>query len=548
MMKKNVSRDIFDDSDFPISQLRLGVLSGTGVDIEECMHKPLIAIANSATEMNPGHMHLAGLAARVKDGVNAAGGIPFEFNVPAPCDGLTEGNPGMRYVLPQRELIADMVEMHVTSMRFDGVVMIASCDKIIPGMLMAAARLDLPIIFLTGGPNTMSIRHTYAYKGTISPNDHVEFENKMHCLKSASCGACEIMGTANTFQCLTEALGLCLPGGACVPAFHADRGRLARRTGMRIVQMVEADLTARKILTAAAIENAVMVCQAIGGSTNAALHLPALAHELGIDLGLTDFNRLGVKVPTLLGILPNGGYGVLDLHAAGGMPAVLKRIEEDLNREVLTCTGQTLGDLLAEVVIKDERVIPDKGRAHSPEGSIAALFGNIAPEGCVVKQSAVADDMRVFTGTARVFESEQEALAALREGNVCENQVLVIRNEGPRGGPGMPETLAVTLSLSLSGFKRVALITDGRFSGATSGPCVGHVAPEAADGGPIAAVRDGDLISIDIPAHRIALHLSEPEIVARLAEWKPVRNVPASGYMKRYVKQVVSAAKGAYLE
>ncbi len=548
-MKKKISQDIFDSSDFPISYLRRGVLSGTGVDPEECAQKPLIAIANSATEMNPGHMHLAALAARVKEGVHAAGGIPFEFNVAAPCDGLAEGNAGMRFVLPQRELIADMIEMYIQSMRLDAVVMIASCDKIIPGMLMAAARLDLPTIFLTGGPNAMALRHTPAYQGSISPNDHADFADKMNCLTSASCGACEIMGTANTFQCLTEALGLCLPGSAVIPAFHADRARAARRTGMRIVQMVAEDLTARKLLTRPALENAIMVCQAIGGSTNAALHLPALAHELGFDdIDVAAFNRLGANVPTLLGILPNGAYGMLDLHAAGGMPAVLKRLEADLHVDTVTCTGQTLSDLLQTAKIANETVIPDKTRPHSPESGIVVLFGNLAPEGGVIKQSAVAEDMRVFTGTARVFESESEALAALRANTVKEGDVLVIRNEGPKGGPGMPETLAVTLSLSLSGFKQVALITDGRFSGATSGPCVGHVAPEAAEGGPIAVVQDGDKISIDIPARSIALHLTNQQIQARFAEWRPRAGRPLSGYMRRYVKQVVSAAKGAYLD
>lgn len=548
-MAQKFSSDIFDTSDFPISHLRRGVLSGTGVDPEECAEKPIIAIASSATEMNPGHMHLANLAARVKAGVHAAGGIPFEFNVPAPCDGLTEGNAGMRFVLPQRELIADMIETHVRSMRFDAVVMIASCDKIIPGMLMAAARLDLPTIFLTGGPNAMAVRHSAVYNGSISPDDQPELQDKLTCLTSASCGACEIMGTANTFQCLTEALGLCLPGSAVIPAFHADRARAARRTGMRIVQMVAEELTARKLLTHPALENAIMACQAIGGSTNAALHLPALAHELGFDdLGLAAFNRLGAKVPTLLGILPNGSHGMLDLHAAGGMPAVLKRLSADLHLETLTCTGQTLGERLETATIANDTVIPDKTRPHSPESGIVVLFGNLSPDGCVIKQSAVSADMRRFRGTARVFESEKDALAALRADTIREGHVLVIRNEGPKGGPGMPETLAVTLFLSMSGLQRVALITDGRFSGATSGPCVGHVAPEAADGGPIAAVRDGDEISIDIPARKIELHLSEKQIQARLAAWQPPPSPPVSGYMKRYVRQVVSAARGAYLE
>jgi dihydroxy-acid dehydratase len=547
-MNNRFSRDIFDTKDFPISQVRRGVLSGTGADIEEYQNKPLIAVANSATEMNPGHMHLSGLAARVKDGINAAGGIPFEFNVPAPCDGLTEGNEGMCYVLPQRELIADMVEMHIRSMRFDAVVMIASCDKIIPGMLMAAARLNLPAIFLTGGPSAIAVRHTSSYKGSISPNDYTDSEERLSCLKSASCGACEIMGTANTFQCLTEAMGMSLPGSAVVPAFHAERARIARRTGFRIVHMLEEDLCARRILTRKSLENALMVCQAIGGSTNAALHLPALAHELGYDIGLSDFNRMGKKVPTLLAVAPNGPYGVLDLHAAGGIPAVMKRIEEDLHLGTMTCMGYNTGDILKSARIEDEAVIPEKKTAHSPEGGIVALFGNLAPEGCVIKQSAVADDMKTFTGTARVFESEALALKAMREKAIREGEVLVIRNEGPKGGPGMPETLAVTMNLSMSGYQKVAMITDGRFSGASAGPCVGHISPEAADGGPIGAIQDGDRISIDIPARKIEVHLSDQEIETRLAAAEPRASEPPPGYMRRYVKWVTSAAKGAYLD
>jgi dihydroxy-acid dehydratase len=547
-MKKRISQDIFDENDFPISQVRRNVLSGTGADIEEYQDKPLIAVANSATDINPGHMHLGGLAARVKDGINAGGGIPFEFNVPAPCDALAEGNEGMRYVLPQRELIADTVETHIRSMRFDAVVMIASCDKIIPGMLMAAARLDLPTIFLTGGPSAMAVRHTSSYKGSVSPNDYTEMADKMTCMKSASCGSCEIMGTANTFQCLAEAVGLALPGSAVVPAFHADRGRFARWTGLRVVEMVNEELTANKILTRQSLENAIMISQAIGGSTNATLHLPALAHELGLDIGLADFNRLGKKIPTLLSIAPNGPHGVLDFYAAGGVPAVMKRLEKDLHLDVLACTGKKLVNHLAESQKGDTTVIPERHKAHRAEGGTVALFGNLAPEGCVVKQSAVADEMRVFSGPARVFESEHEALTALREKTINEGEVLVIRNEGPKGGPGMPETLAVTMNLSMSDYQKVAMITDGRFSGASAGPCIGHVSPEAADGGPIAAIRNGDTIAIDIPQRTISIDLTEQEIHSRLGEVEVQRRELPNGYMRRYVKLVNSAAKGAYLD
>lgn len=547
-MKNKNSDDIFNEQDFPISQVRRNVLSGTGVDIDEYKDKPLIAIVNSATEINPGHMHLGLLASRVRDGINAAGGAPFECNVPAPCDALAEGNDGMKFVLPQRELIADTVETHIRSMRFDAMVMIASCDKIIPGMLLAAARLDLPTIFLTGGPSTAAIRHTRAYKGTISPDDYEDLSEKMTCLSSASCGSCEIMGTANTFQCLTEALGISLPGSAVIPGFHADRGRAARRTGHRIVEMVKENLTAKKLLTKEALENALMISQAIGGSTNAALHLPALAHELEIDIGLKDFNRIAGEVPTLLAIAPNGPFGIIDFHAAGGVPAIQKRLEENLNTGVLTCTGKSLNELLQGELFIDAVVIPDKSNPYKSEGGTIALFGNLAPEGSVIKQSAVNKEMRSFSGPARVFESEEEALNDLREKMIKEGEVLVIRNEGPKGGPGMPETLAVTMALSMSGFKQVAMITDGRFSGASAGPCVGHISPEAVDGGPIGLLRDGDIISIDLPNRSITVDLTDSEIEQRRKDLNlPLRDIPA-GYMRRYIKQVVSAAKGAYLE
>ena len=320
---------------------------------------------------------------------------------------------------------------------------------------------------------------------------------------------------------------------------------------MRIVKMVEEGLTARKILTQQTLENAIMVCQAIGGSTNAALHLPALAHELGLSIGLEDFNRLGRQVPTLLGIAPNGPYGILDLYAAGGVQAVMKRLEMVLHTDVMTCTGKPLFELLAHAQINNPQVVPDVKNAQHPEGGLVALFGNIAPEGCIVKQSAVSENIKTFTGPARVFESEHDALAALRNKTISDGEVLVIRNEGPKGGPGMPETLAVTMSLKMSNYKRVAMITDGRFSGASSGPCVGHVSPEAADGGPIAAVENGDRITIDIPNRSIHIHLDTVVIEQRLKDFKnhqiSNRNIPP-GYMKRYVRLVTSAAKGAYLE
>ena len=547
-MKKPKSALVFDDRDFPISLVRKCILQGTGMDIEEGKQKPIIAIANSQTEINPGHMHLHTIAQRAKEGVHAAGGIPFEFSVPAPCDGITEGHEGMRFVLAQRDLIADIVETHVRSMMYDGIVFIAGCDKIVPGMLMAAARLSLPAIFITGGPNAWSIRFKNTFEGSVDRNSYEDLADKLATATPATCGACELMGTANTMQCLTEALGLSLPRSTNVPAYHAEKLLFARTAGKRIVEMVEEELTADRILTPKAIENAVMVDLAIGGSTNSTLHLPALAHEIGFDLPLKVFNDFNKRIPTLCAISPNGPYGITDLYMAGGIPAVMKRLAEDLHLDALTVTGKTTGDIINETVILNEKVIPDKANAHMPEGSTVILTGNLAPEGAVVKQSAVAKDMLVFSGEARVFESEQDCLKAIRERTIQEGEVVVIRNEGPKGGPGMAETLAVTLGLEMGGFKRVALITDGRFSGATAGPCIGHVSPEAYVGGPIAAVRDQDEIFIDIPARNLELKLSDEEIRNRLKSWKPVEREIPSGFMRRYVKLVSSAAKGAVLE
>ena len=540
-MKKLKSTPIFDDRDFPINIIRKSMIAGTGADLEEIGGKPLIAVANSHTELNPGHMHLNALAERVKEGIHAAGGIPFEFNVPAPCDGVAEGHEGMRFILPQRELIADTVETHVRSMLFDGVVLIASCDKIIPGMIMAAARLDLPTIFLTGGPSAWRNRFTGSSSGSGKGRGR---SGSIF----ASCGACEIMGTANTFQCMAEALGLTIPGSANVPGFHTDKLILARQSGRRVVAMVDEELTARKILTAAAIDNAVKMDLAIGGSTNSTLHLPAIAHELGISLPLARFNEFNRDIPTLLSISPNGPHGVIDLYEAGGMPAVMKVLADDLDLEARNVTGKTLREIVEEAEVFDESVIRPRDKPYLPEGGTVILFGNLAPEGAVVKQSAVQPDMLTFTGRARVLDSEADALKALREGAIEEGQVVVIRYEGPRGGPGMPETLAVTMAIRSSGLQRVALITDGRFSGATSGPCIGHVSPEAYVGGPLAALRDDDEIEIDIPGRRVEVKLTEAEMEKRMRGFAPVEHDVPAGFMRRYVKYVTSAARGAILE
>ncbi len=548
-MKKPISAPIFNEDDFPVSLVRLTILKGTGVDIDELKEKPIIGVASSFAEMNPGHMHLRALADRVKEGVHAAGGVPFEFDVPAPCDGLTEGNEGMRFVLPQREIIADAVETYARSMLLDGLVLIAGCDKIIPGMLMAAARLDRAALFLPGGPGAFQIRFSPAMKGrTINDRDYEDLMAKFETATCATCGACELMGTANTMQCLAEAMGMALPGSANIPAYHSEKLLVARRAGKRVVEMVEEGLTARRIITPAAINNALVIDLAIGGSTNSTLHLPAIANEIGMELPLSRFNELNTRVPTLVGIRPSGPFGIQDLYVAGGVPAVMKVLSGDLDLDCLNVSGAPLRDILETVTVRDEEVIPPRERPFHPEGGTVALFGTLAPEGAVVKQSAVERGMLEFTGPARVFESEAACLTAIRERTLKEGEVVIIRNEGPKGGPGMPETLAVTMALGLHGYDRVALVTDGRFSGATSGPCIGHVSPEAFVGGPIAALRDGDEIRIDIPGRRLDVALPPDELARRLEYWSPPeRNVPP-GYMRRYVRLVGSAARGAVLE
>ncbi len=547
-MKKPQSMPIFDDADFPISLVRKHIFQGTGCDMEELKEKPLIAIASSATDINPGHMHLSLLAQRAKEGVHAAGGVPFEFNVPAPCDGITEGHEGMRFVLAQRDLIADIIETHVRSMRYDGIIFIAGCDKIIPGMIMAAARLDLPSIFITGGPNAWEIRLKNTYKGSIDHKTYDDLLDKLSCATAVTCGSCELMGTANTMQSLAEAFGLTLPGTASIPAWHSGKLLAARNSGKRIVAMVEEGLTARKILTEKSIENALIIDLAIGGSTNSALHLPAIANELGIEFPISKFNDFNKKIPTLLSISPNGPHGIIDLFTAGGIPGVMKALADDLHLDCTTVSGYTVEDITSFAAIKDPSVIRSKDSPYLAEGGTVALFGNLAPEGAIVKQSAISNDMLVFTGPAHIFDSEADALKAIREKNITEGEVVVIRYEGPKGGPGMAETLAMTMGLDLAGFKRVALITDGRFSGATSGPCIGHVSPEAFSGGPIAVIKDGDEITIDIPNRKLTVNLTEKEFASRRAGFKPLLKHIPQGYMQRYVKLVGSAARGAVLE
>ena len=548
MSEKPVSESLFKDTiGAPMSLGRISILKGLGIDPVALMTKPFIAIANSYTEINPGHIHLRELAQAVKEGVIAAGGLAFEFNVPAPCDAVAEGNEGMRHILPQRDLIADSVETFVRSQLFDGVVMVSGCDKINPGMLMAAARLDLPAIYVPGGPGMMNVRFMTP-GGSIDYKDHDDISKKLEAVTCATCGACEIMGTANTMQLLGEALGMTLPGAAAIPAAVSEKRVVARASGERIVGMVREGLNARRILTREALENAVMVDLAIGGSTNSTLHLPALANQLDIELDLELFNHYTQRIPTLVAIAPNGPHGVVDLYRAGGILAVMKRLRDDLHLDCMTADGRTIGALIDEARILDESVVRAKENPVLAEGGTVILKGNLAPDGAVIKQSAVIPSMRVFDGKARVFESEHDAIQAVQDGEIGPGTVVVIRNEGPKGGPGMPEMLSVTATITFLGLERVALITDARFSGATDGPCVGHVTPEAFEGGPIAILRDGDTIRIDIPGRSLNVDLTQEEMDQRLKEWKRVEKPTASRYLRLYRKLVGPASRGAVIE
>ena len=548
MSKKN-SDVIFASPNSLVNTFRAGLMRGAGYDTANLRKKPLIAIANSHTEMTAGHNHLDRLGAKVKEGILVEGGEYAEFNVPAPCDGIAMAHDGMRYVLAQRDLIADIVETHVRSQAFDAVVFIAGCDKINPGMMMAMGRLDLPSIFLAGGPGQMNIRNTPKFTSSIDHNDyHDDPAAMVQSFSCSTCGACEIMGTANTFQCLAEVLGICLPGSSNIPGWHTDKLLAARHTGQRVVQLFHEGLNARQILTQDALDNAAKMLMAIGGSTNGTLHLPAIAHSAGVELTLEHFEQASQEVPTLLAISPNGPWGLQDLWAAGGMPAVLKIMQQDLNMATKTVSGGTLQDVADKAQVRNTRVIPPRENPHRPTGGIAVLRGNLAEGGCVVKQAGVNENMMHCKGPAICFDSEDEALAGVEQGVVKEGDIIVLRYQGPKGGPGMPEMLGVTVALKVAGLSETALVTDGRFSGATCGPCVGHVCPEASDGGLIALIENGDLIEIDILNGRINAEVTEDEIARRREGWQPTVKAVGFGYMDRYRRHVRPANEGAILD
>ena len=538
---------ISSSASLTMNLFRKGLLHGAGYDTDKLKSRPLIAIANSHTELTTGHSHLDLLGRKVREGILAAGGEAAEFNVPAPCDGVAMAHDGMRYVLAQRDLIADMLETHLRSQPYDGVVFIAGCDKINPAMMMAAARLDLPAIYLAGGPGQMDVRNATGNRQSI---DHGDYQDDLGLLiRSATCstcGACEIMGTANTFQCLAEVFGLCLPGSSNIPGWHADKLAAARASGERIVAMVAEGLNARQMFTPAAFRNAVRMTMAIGGSTNATLHLPAIAHAAEVPLGSADFEA-AAEVPTLLAVSPNGPWGIQDVWAAGGMPAVLKRMAKWLDTACMTVTGQPLSATIDAASVHDERVIPPVEKAFRPRAGITVLRGNLAPDTAVIKAAGVDESMLHCQGPAVCFNTEEDALHAIQGGTIRQGDVVVLRYLGPRGAPGMPEMLGATMALKAAGLKQSALVTDGRFSGATSGPCVGHICPEASDGGPIALVEDGDLIEIDVPNARLTLHVDEATLAKRRAAWVPYERPVPHGFMRRYRAHVRPACEGAVL-
>jgi len=517
--------------------------------------KPFIGIINSYSSLVPGHVHLRTIAEAVAQGVREAGGVPFEFNTIVVCDGVAMGHRGMHYSLPSREIIADSVEIVAEAHALDGLVLITNCDKVTPGMLMAAARLDLPTIVVTGGPmlsgwfrgRKVGTSAMFEAIGKVKAGELSEEElAELETLACPTCGSCNGLYTANTMACLTEALGLSLPGSATPPANTSRRISIALASGKRAVDLVREGLTASKILTKKAFENAIRVDLALGGSTNAVLHLMAVAKEAGIDLSLDDFDRLSRETPQLSELIPSGPYDMEDLDRAGGIPAVMKTLEPLLNLDALTVTGKTIGENIANAKRLDEKIIRPLENPIRRSGGIAVLWGNLAPRGAVLKTAGVPGSMMKFKGKARVFDCEEDAVKALMNREIETGEVVVIRYEGPKGGPGMREMLAPTGALvGLGLIEKVALITDGRFSGATRGLCIGHVSPEAAEGGPIAVLRDGDIIEIDVPGRILRVELDEEEIRKRLRSWRPPKPKIGKGYLLRYSLGVTSADTGA---
>ena len=531
------------------------LLKGLGFTSDE-MDKPIIGIANSFNEIIPGHVHLKNLVQSVKDGIRNAGGVPMEFNTIGICDGLAMNHLGMKYSLVTRNIVADSIEAVAMATPFDAIVFIPSCDKIVPGMLIAAARLNIPSVFVSGGAmlagvykgKKIGLSNVFEAVGAYESGKITKRElNMVEEMACPTCGSCSGMYTANTMNCLTEALGMGLPGNGTVPAVFSERARLAKKAGMQVMEVLKAGLKPKDIMTREAFENAVAVDMALGGSSNTALHLPAIAHEAGVKLTLDDFNDIAKKIPQLCKLSPSGEYFIEDLYRAGGVTGVMKRMFENgaLHGEAKTVALRNQGELAKEAFINDEDVIKPWNKSAYSTGGIAVLKGNLAVDGCVVKEGAVDKEMLVHSGPAKVFNSEEEAVEAIVGGKIVAGDVVVIRYEGPKGGPGMREMLSPTAMIAGMGLdKDVALITDGRFSGATRGASIGHVSPEAASGGNIAIVENGDIIEIDIPNRKINVKLTDEEIEQRKSKLEP-HKITVTGYLKKYAMHVSSAAEGA---
>ena len=524
--------------------------------IDAELNRPLVGVVNSQSEIVPGHMHLDTIAKAVKEGVRMAGGTPVEVPAIAVCDGIAMGHKGMHYSLVSRELIADSIETLAEAHGFDALVLIPNCDKVVPGMLMAAARVNVPAIVVSGGPmlagrGGQDLNSVFEAVGAFSAGKLDE--QGLRCVESEacpSCGSCSGMFTANSMNCLSEALGMALPGNGTIPAVMAARVRLAKAAGMQVMALLEKNLRPRDILTERAFQNGLALDMALGCSTNSMLHLPAIAHEAGVTLNLDIANAVSARVPNLCRLAPAGGHHVEELDAAGGVSAVLAELARAglLFPDVPTVTGKTLGENIRGCRVLDERVIRPVEAPYSATGGIAVLRGNLAPDGCVVKRAAVAEDMLVHEGPARVFDSEDAAIAEIYAGHIRPGDVVVIRYEGPAGGPGMREMLSPTSALAGQGLdKQVALITDGRFSGATRGAAIGHVSPEAAKGGTIGLVREGDRIAIDIPRGSLRLLVDEEELARRREAFRPLQPKVQTGVLARYARLVTSASTGAIL-
>ena len=535
------------------------LLKAMGYTDEE-IRRPLVGIAHAHNEIIAGHVHLDRIVAAVKDGIRMAGGTPIAFATIGVCDGLAMNHNGMKYSLASREIIADSVEIMAMAHPFDAMVMVPNCDKVTPGMLMAMLRVNIPALMVSGGPmltgrfQGKDVHLVSVFEGvgrvranTMSLEELAELEDKA----CPGCGSCAGMFTANSMNCLTEAIGLGLPGNGTIPAVAAARIRLAKHAGMAVMHLLAENIRPRDIASAAAFENAMAVDMALGCSTNTVLHVPAIAHEAGVELLLSHFNEVSARTPHLCSLIPGGPHSLQQLDEAGGVAAVMHelcRTEAGLNLEVMTATGKTLGENLQGVKTRDSEVIRPVSNPYHKVGGIGVLYGNLAPDGAVVKQSAVADEMLVHRGPARVFDSESAAHDAILDGKIKPGDVVIIRYCGPRGGPGMPEMLSPTAAIIGMGLgKKVALITDGRFSGGTQGACIGHVSPEAADGGPIALVAEGDEISIDIPNHRLELQVAAEELEKRRQDWTPPAPKITTGYAARYAAMVSSGSTGAIL-